>query len=68
MAAADDTTAAADRQAKRLASLRAAYAMAGHQLHVLADGRLLAVWHGAARELPDLAAVETLARTIGLPV
>lgn len=50
---------------KRLATLIAQFAMAGHQVHKLDDGFLVARW-GMSRNCPDLASLVGFARHLGV--
>jgi hypothetical protein len=50
---------------KRLATLRAALAIKGHQVHELASGTYLVTWMNCARHCGDLDALADFARQVG---
>lgn len=51
--------------AKRLAALKAALALKGHEVHTLADGAFLVARWGLTRRCADLAELQDFAQQIG---
>lgn len=52
-------------QAKHLATLKAQFALRGHQVHELASGGFLVVWRGCSRRCIDLEGLESFVRQVG---
>ena len=50
---------------KRLATLRAALAIKGHQVHELRSGAFLVTWMNCTRHFGDLDALADFARQVG---
>jgi hypothetical protein len=60
----DSVTPAPDRR-KKVATLIAAMALSGHEVHELTGGGFIAIRWGMPRHCPDVAALECFARQIG---
>jgi hypothetical protein len=72
LASAEETTesnaivAQAADDCKALANLRASYALAGHSVHLLADGGFLVCKFNLAKHCPDLRALAAFAKVVGV--
>lgn len=58
-------SASADAQRKRLATLAARFALAGHQLHCRQNGKLVVSRWGWSREFDSISDAETFVEQIG---
>lgn len=53
-------------KAKCLATLKAQFALRGHQVHELASGGFLVVWRGHSRHCGDMDSLVAFARQVGV--